>query len=49
MLRRTSDPCRVEGPRRAPIATDSRHSHAIAPNLPDRNFDPDFSVRPDGA
>ena len=26
------------GRRRAPITTDSRHSHAIAPNLLDRNF-----------
>ncbi len=25
--------------RRAPITTDSRHSHAIAPNLLDRNFE----------
>ena len=27
------------GRRRAPITTDSRHSHAIAPNLLDRNFE----------
>ena len=27
------------GRRRAPVATDSRHSHAIAPNLLDRNFE----------
>jgi transposase InsO family protein len=27
------------GKRRAPITTDSRHSHAIAPNLLDRNFE----------
>ena len=30
--------------RRAPITTDSRHSHAIAPNLLDRNFE---AVAPD--
>lgn len=27
------------GKRRVPVTTDSRHSHAIAPNLLDRNFD----------
>ena len=32
------------GRRRAPITTDSRHSHAIAPNLLDRNFE---AVAPD--
>ena len=32
--------------RRAPITTDSRHSHAIAPNLLDRNFE---AVAPDAA
>ena len=34
------------GRRRAPITTDSRHSHAIAPNLLDRNFE---AVAPDAA
>ena len=28
-----------QGKRRAPITTDSRHSHATAPNLLDRNFE----------
>ena len=32
------------GRRRAPITTDSRHSHATAPNLLDRNFE---SAAPD--
>ena len=32
------------GRRRAPITIDSRHSHAIAPNLLDRNFE---AVAPD--